>query len=326
MPHLFCFVFIFPTPSSIIRQKIDKMNFQFKTSRCHHQGTIKPVQSITGKHAGKWVSRIKGPSVTSQGMSVKAVYSAPYIGVAKAAIAKFLKITVLEVLDEALHSLSKAEDKSSSARKMTPQKAANRMSEFDDNDEEFANFDLHAVVLSAKKQSPIPQQKNVCKSRGKMSPSNSYQHQQNYFPKNDTMESTLSTVSKVYSSTKPPHYPKNSGGKLKSPSLDSVHPGFNTTNSSSSKHAEQKETKSPDGLSKKVKRLMQEKERLLKEVNLIKQQKEEFAKESHNLGDENQRLRNESKVTEQQRDKLKGQTRAVSEEYVEVKKDLKTAK
>lgn len=72
-------------------------NIQFNT-KDYHSGTIKPVQSTKGQHAGKWICRISGPKVSnSLSGGCKIVYSAPYIGAAKAVIAKFLNIKVSDV-------------------------------------------------------------------------------------------------------------------------------------------------------------------------------------------------------------------------------------
>ena len=78
--------------------------------------------------------------MTSNGMKVKTLYCAPYLSAAKAAIAKFLRITVAEVT-------------TSGGQYSTPIGVGSER-EFDDvEDQEFASFDLDAVVSSAKKLS-----------------------------------------------------------------------------------------------------------------------------------------------------------------------------
>lgn len=306
------------------------MSFQFTTSTCHHHGTIKPVTSNTGKHAGKWTCKIKGPIVTAQGLNVKTLFSAPYIGAAKAAIAKYLKITVseLKVVDEAVHSSGPGGGTPSPQRQMyqsTPQSNNGRMMEFDDNDDEFASFDLHAVVSSAKKQPPPLQKKDAVQSSPhisqEMSPSNPYQRQQDSSHNNHAAKGSSSILCNVKSSTKPPQYPNTSGGKLKSSNC--AWPNYNTANASLSEST--KEWEECDELKKEAKGLRQEKESLLKEVSLIKQKKEELEKEAHNAHNKNQCLREESKLAEQERDKVKGQSCAVRDEHDQLKKEMKMA-
>lgn len=70
--------------------------YNFVTS-CKHEGTIKAVKSSSGKHAGKWICKVKGPKVTSMNIKVKTLYTAPFLGAAKASIAKFLCVTVATV-------------------------------------------------------------------------------------------------------------------------------------------------------------------------------------------------------------------------------------
>ena len=120
------------------------MDYRFSTS-CNHHGTIKPVQSRGGKHAGKWLCRIQGPVVTAKSMDVKTIYCAPYLGAAKAAIVKFLEITVDTITTTGQSCVL-------STGASTPR--VNKNSEFDDNDDELAAFDLEAAVSSAKKLPP----------------------------------------------------------------------------------------------------------------------------------------------------------------------------
>ena len=111
-------------------------NIQFNT-KDYHSGTIKPVQSTTGQHAGKWVCRISGPKVAGNNNlsgGCKIVYAAPYIGAAKAVIAKFLNIKVSEV--ETVVPSTYASQGGSS----TPT-IARQVGEFDEYDDDLANFD-----------------------------------------------------------------------------------------------------------------------------------------------------------------------------------------
>ena len=146
--------------SNTLSYSISDMNIQFNTSD-RHNGTIKPVKSSTGKHAGKWVCRIHGPGLSSK---CKTVYSAPYIGAAKAAIAKYLNITVSEVVEVV---------PTSCATQGGGGTAAVHHEEFDDgNDEDFANFDLNAAVTSARnnKRHPNTRKRSVQAAPTKMYP------------------------------------------------------------------------------------------------------------------------------------------------------------
>lgn len=112
--------------------------------------------------------KVKGPSITSQGTNVKTLYTAPFIGASKAAIAKCLKITVSEIMDES-HSAN--------AKGVGVSTPVHNTNQFGDDDDELANFDLSAAVSSAKKQSPHK------------SPSNPYHKQKSSSsstPKNET--------------------------------------------------------------------------------------------------------------------------------------------
>lgn len=124
------------------------MNEYHFVTQCKHEGTIKPVKS-SGKHAGKWFCKIKGPKVDALGMNVKTLYTAPFLGAAKASIAKFLCITVVAVEVTSSASGERVEN-----TPINQQKAASKSTnEFDiGDDDEFASFDLNAAILSATKQ------------------------------------------------------------------------------------------------------------------------------------------------------------------------------
>jgi len=302
------------------------MNFQFKTSSCHHHGTIKPVKPNTGKHTGKWICSINGPSVTAQGMVAETIYTAPYIGAAKAAIAKFLQITVSQL--ETVQSSSQGGTQILSERQReqtTPQRNV-RMGElkFDDNDDEFANFDLRAAVSSAKKQSPPPQQKIVSSPHKRQQKMNPYKMQQYNTPNHYGAtggNSTPSATFKADRSTKPPQNPKH----LKSPNLNLSQLKSNTynANASSSKQEDQKKI---DGMRTEAEELRLEKDHLQKEIIMVKKQEEKLEEEARIVWEENERLKRESKSSKQQQEKLKGQTRDVREEHEKVKSNLKIAK
>eukprot|EP00580_Thalassiosira_gravida_P018778 CAMPEP_0201670668 /NCGR_PEP_ID=MMETSP0494-20130426/27495_1 /ASSEMBLY_ACC=CAM_ASM_000839 /TAXON_ID=420259 /ORGANISM="Thalassiosira gravida, Strain GMp14c1" /LENGTH=764 /DNA_ID=CAMNT_0048151785 /DNA_START=510 /DNA_END=2801 /DNA_ORIENTATION=- len=232
-------------------------------------------------------------------MRVKTIYTAPYIGAANAAIAKFLKITVSEL--ETVESSSRAGGGTSiSERKLesTTPRTGGLGEEFDGNDDEFSRFDLHAAVSSAKKQQPLPlpPRQNTTpspyqKCKQKMSPSNPYKAQ------HSTIASGL---------TKPPHYPIHDG-KLKSPIIHSA-------NAST-----QEEQRKLNEMRKEVEDLKLEKKRIHKEVVKVKQQNNESEIE-------NERLKKEFKSSKQEKEKLDGKTRALREEYDKVKNDLREAK
>ena len=137
--------------------------YQFATN-CLHRGTIKPVKSDTGKYAGKWAIRLKGPSA----QKTKTFYCAASLSAAETAIAKNLKINVYQVDIEKPIQCAKMQTPvgaKSTRPPSKPQPAAS--SEFDDSeqDDELATFDLDAVVNSARKSmTPL----------AKKSPSNPY--------------------------------------------------------------------------------------------------------------------------------------------------------
>ena len=106
---------------------------------------------------------------------MKTLYTAPYIGAAKAAIAKFLRVAVSE--------LDTVPQSSSQGTATTPGQSRSRKAqttlqqEFDDNDDELSSFDLHAAVASVsplwcqQKMNQYKIQKHTPTSFGKGSPS-----------------------------------------------------------------------------------------------------------------------------------------------------------
>mmetsp|Transcript_21529 Transcript_21529/g.46808 ORF Transcript_21529/g.46808 Transcript_21529/m.46808 type:complete len:856 (+) Transcript_21529:40-2607(+) len=293
------------------------MEFQLKTSNCHHHGTIKPVKSKSGKHMGKWICKITGPSI-AQGFDVKTLYSSPYIGAAKAAIAKFLRITVSEV--NVVQSTSASQYDSISTTPLPKRKSG--MGEFDDNDEEFADFDLNSAVSSAKKQQPPPHQHNNSSSPYQSAP-NPYYKQQSSTPNN--LKATAYNDSALVSrGNRPSNFTltansSNNSGKHKPP----IPPNASSQQKCDQLKAEHNKL---DEIRREAERLRLEKECLLKDVRLVGQRKEELEKENNNAREDNERLKSESKLAKQQNANLTGETRAVHEEYERVKSELKTAK
>ena len=136
--------------------------FQFATN-CLHRGAIKPVKSDTGKYAGKWAIRLKGPST----QKTRTLYCAASLSAAEAAIAKHLKISVDQVDVEKPRQADGTRD----TKMQTPAGAKSTTpaaGEFDDReqDDELAAFDLDAAVNSARKAMMTP--------LAKKSPSNPY--------------------------------------------------------------------------------------------------------------------------------------------------------
>ena len=283
------------------------MNIQFNTSD-RHNGTIKPVKSSTGKHAGKWVCRIHGPGLSSK---CKTVYSAPYIGAAKAAIAKYLNITVSEVVEVV---------PTSCATQGGGTAAAVHHEEFDDgNDEDFANFDLNAAVTSAKKQQTPPKhQEKISSSSSNKNVSNNPYHSTPtnlnlgaYAVKGGTLGSTANTSKQVkQSSIKPPYYPKPST----KPSPKDV-----STSSATTIQINLSEYKV---LQKQAEALREEKESLQKEITSAKQEKKELEKEAIFTRTQNEMLKKETTSLKNLVDKMKGESCTKKSELKSAKAEL----
>ena len=289
------------------------MNIQFNT-KDDHSGTIKPVQSTTGQHAGKWICRISGPKVAGNTLSsgCKIVYSAPYIGAAKAAIAKFLNIKVSDV----------ETDVPSTYASHTPQQG-----EFDDNDDDLANFDLNAAVSSAKKQQTPPSsnhyQKKIRSSSCKSIPSNPYQ---SGTPTKLNLSSGLDynkAMNNKLPSKPPPQYPNP---KTKSsPNLPPQYP-----NPNQKIKIDLNEYKV---LREEAEALRQEKHSLEKDISTAKQKKKDLDKDIIFTRTENDMLKKESKSLRQQmkggredHTKMKSDLKSAKEEYTTVKSELKMVK
>ena len=289
------------------------MNIQFNTSD-RHNGTIKPVKSSTGKHAGNWVCRIHGPKVNGHGLSsggCKTVYSAPFIGAAKAAIAKYLNITVSEVVEVVPTSCA------------TQGGGGTTTGEFDDdNDEDFANFDLNAAVTSAKKQQTPPKHQekfSTSSSYKSVSSSNNPYHSTPtnlnlgaYAVKGGVQSSITNTPSDQVkqSSIKPPPYPKPS---IK-PSPKDV-----STSSATTIQIDLNEYKV---LQKQAEALREEKESLQKEITSAKQEKKELEKEAIFTRTQNEMLKKETTSLRQLVDKMKGESSAKKSELKSAKVEL----
>mmetsp|Transcript_17763 Transcript_17763/g.42780 ORF Transcript_17763/g.42780 Transcript_17763/m.42780 type:complete len:499 (-) Transcript_17763:772-2268(-) len=293
------------------------MNFQFKT--LSHNGTIKPVKSNTGKHAGKWVCRIKGPKVTADGIGTKTIYSAPFIGAAKAAIAKYLRITVSEI---------EADSVAQGGGGGTPQppeiRSKHTLSEFDDNEEEFANFDLNAAVSSAVKQLSSSQNSVTSSLKSPLNPYN--QQPQKSTPNNlnltaykkdiaDPVSVGNSSSWKEHGEKKPPKYPKQKS-TLK----------LSTDRPSALATSVQSEQVKLNGMVRETERLRLKREHLLKEVTQAKKQREELEKANNTIRAENKRLGGESEVAKKEKAKLKGGNHALHKEHERAKSDLEKAK
>lgn len=277
--------------SSLYRQI--KMDYQFTTS-CNHHGTIKPVQSTEGKHAGKWFCRILGPAVTSKGMNLKTVYCAPYLGASKAAIAKFLGVTVSTITTSGGHP-------GTPCTTSTPIAEKNMMvGEFDHNDDELASFDLDTVVQSAKKQ--------------KISP--------NPYNQGASARSSASTRNK------PPTIPKqnltpNSDpvSQQKVKEVDALNGKKSSLQKSISSILQQKEA-----LENETKAATQELNQLRGTIRAVRDGVEELKKEKSKLQTDINLLKqakDEAVLESQNANKLKGKTRAMREEYEKLVADVK---
>lgn len=275
------------------------MELQFKTLRCHHYGSVEPVKATAGIHAGKWICRVNGPTGVQE-MGTKPIYAAPYINAAKAAIAKHLHISVSEV--EMLPT-SKAQ-----APETPPTTAcqSSRTIEFEDNDEDFANFDLHAAISSAKKQPATPQQQLVVK------------RPQNCIPTNHC---PTSNSNGNHSFNKPPQYPKRTN-ELKSCNSE-FHEDDSHVSSLNITTKIKEEQNILAELRKDVDELRQERVGLLNEICDAKKHKEQLENDSCTAREETAQLKQECMTVEKQIQKLRGTIRAVREENDSVQNDLK---
>ena len=278
--------------------------YTFVTS-CKHKGTIKPVKS-SGKHTGKWFCKVKGPKVDAEGIKVKTLYTAPFIGAAKASIAKFLGITVATVAVETTASVSQTQfTHTPTIQQKTASKIAN---EFDvGDDDEFAKFDLNAAVSSAKKQSPV-----------KKPPPNPYRKQ-------TQIDTPRISISNYKSST--PNVANDMRKELES--LRGERDRLNKEICSARQETERirqeneritKETSEAQNekarLKGQVRAIREEHENLHSELKSAKQQKDKAAREKYET---------EVKELDDQKSKLKGQIRALQETYDELKSDIKVA-
>jgi len=266
---------------------------------CRHEGTIKPVKSA-GKHAGKWFCRVKGPKVDALGMNVKTMYSAPFIGAAKASIAKFLGITVATV--EVTASASGAQVMSTP---IAQQKAASKSAnEFDTgDDDELANFDLDAAISSATKQSPPN------KDHGRKQALPPQYPMSNYKP--STQDATCS---------------KDSGDLRKE--LENL------------RREKDRFNREVGLVKQEAEHIRQENERMTKETDEAKEEKARLKGQIRAIREEHEMLQSDLNTAKQRRDekheaeieelhversKLKGQIRALQEQRNELKSDVKSA-
>jgi predicted nucleic acid-binding Zn-ribbon protein len=275
------------------------MDYQFTTS-CNHHGTIKPVQSTEGKHAGKWFCRIQGPAVTSKGMNVKTIYCAPYLGAAKASIAKFLGVTVSTISTSGEHSGTSTPFSTSTpiAKKNCGRDSSNNLAgEFDDNDDELASFDLETVVQSAKKQKLSPNPYASARTSASITSkpptipkqhlaSDSYPVSQQKVKELSALEERKSKLQNDIKSTLQQKEVLDNETKAATQELDKLR---GTTRAVR------------DG----VKELTREKNQLQNDINKLRQEKSDAALES------------------QEANKLKGKTRAMREEYDKLVADVK---
>jgi hypothetical protein len=289
------------------------MNEYTFSTPCLHEGTIEPVKS-SGKYAGKWMCKINGPKVDSQGMNVKTLYTAPYIGAAKASIAKFLGITVGTVEVSSALSGTKV---MSTPTTITQQKEAvpkSTTNEFDvGNDDEFANFDLNAAVSSATKQSP---------------------HMNN---NNNNPPS-----SNPYSKALPPQYPKSNHYKSSSDD-DIISLRKELEILSAEKDRLNREVGS---VKQEALHIRQENERIMKETEDAKDERARLKGQIRAVREEHEKLQSDLDSAKQQKDraekekyettevvkeldveksKLRGQIRALQEQRDELKSDIKSA-
>lgn len=275
-------------------------------TQCKHEGTIKPVKS-SGKHAGKWFCRVKGPKVDALGMNVKTLYTAPFLGAAKASIAKFLCITVAAV---EVTSSACGEQVMNTPKNAQQKAALKNTNEFDTgDDDEFANFDLNAAILSATKQSAT---------------------------KKPSHPSTKQPIKQAL----PPQYPvsnyKSSTSDAASndlrKELENLRAEKDRLNQEvcSAKQEADRIHKENERMTKETMEAKDEKARLKEQIRAIREEQEKLQNDLNSVKqrqDAAEKMRHEAEVNELdvQKSKLKGQIRALQEQRDELKFDMKSA-
>jgi len=255
---------------------------------------------------------------------VKTLYCAPYVGAAKAAIAKFLGIKVSQIT-------TTGENFCVSTPVTKMQSTGGSKSEFDDSDdEELASFDLDAALSSAKKQTcqpsinPYKQQlttpvyNKVCTNVGQSSKP----------PTNPNKLPQLKSNSHIIKPYKNLATEQIGIDQLKV-EKESLQKDIKTI--SEQKEVLKNETQQEvnklkgrtDALRGGVEELKQEKTRLEREINQLKQDKiasEAEARDSRKNADS---WTSKSVEEKREHDKLKGRIRAIREEYNALVADVK---
>lgn len=262
---------------------------------CKHEGTIKAVKSSSGKHAGKWMCKVKGPKVTAtnNNMKVKTLYTAPFLGAAKASIAKFLSITVatVEVTTSSFASSGAQEVRSTPITVARQQKVeskkstnANNTNEFDTgDDDEFANFDLNAAISSAVKQQRSAPKKKPYQPYGKQSSKGQEGGRKQALP--------------------PQHYPITSNYKSSSAAT----------------------TTTPDAAAAATNQLQKELEELRAEKDRLNNEITSAQLEAESIRQENEHITKETQEAKDEKARLRGQIRAIREEQLKLQSDLNSA-
>ncbi len=277
------------------------MNEYHFVTQCKHEGTIKPVKS-SGKHAGKWFCRIKGPKVDALGMNVKTLYTAPFLGASKASIAKFLCITVAAVGVTSSASGERVEN-----TPINQQKAASKSTnEFDiGDDDEFASFDLNAAILSATKQSA---------TKKPAYPSNKQPTKQALPPQYPVSNYKLSTSDAASNDLRK--------------ELENLRVEKDRLNKEfcSAKQEADRIRQENVRMIKETEEAKDEKARLKGQIRAIREEQEKLQSDLNSVKQQRQ-TKHEAEVNELdvQKKKLKGQIRALQEQRDELKCDTKSA-
>ena len=280
------------------------MNEYDFVTQCKHEGTIKPVKS-SGKHAGKWFCRIKGPKVDALGMNVKTLYTAPFLGAAKASIAKFLCITVA-----AVEVTSSASGERVDNTPINQQKAASKSTnEFDtSDDDEFANFDLNAAILSATKQSAtkkpayLSSKQPTKQALPPQYPVSNYKPSTSDAASNDLRKELENLRVEKDRLNKEVFSAKQEAGLIRQ------------ENDRMTKETEEAKDEKAR-LKGQIRAIREEQEKLQSDLNSVKQQRQA------------EKTKHEAEVNELdvEKNKLKGQIRALQEQRDELKCDIKSA-
>ena len=238
-------------------------------------------------------------------MNVKTLYTAPFIGAAKASIAKFLSINVTDV------------EVTSSDVVNTPTNAQLKADEFDTgDDDELANFDINAAILSASKQAGKSYRVGSSATKKPSYPSNKQALPPQY-PLSTYKPSTSDAAS----------------NDLLSKELENLRAEKDRLNKEvrSAKQEADRVRQENDRMMKEAQEVKDEKARLKGQIRAIREEHEKLQcdlKSTKQLQDESEKSKHEREAEvnelDVQKRRLKGQIRALQEQRDELKCDIKS--